>query len=298
LIIGAIPSPASPLIIQIGPFSLHWYGVLIALGILAAVWLSRRELARRGLNPDAVYTIAAWCVPAGVIGARLYHVVTDYELFRGHLVRIPEIWTGGLGLPGVLAGGALGAYVGARRAGLAPLVVFDCLAPGLIAAQAIGRWGNYANQELFGRPSTLPWAVRIDPSHRPARFLQDATFQPTFLYESLWNALILACLLWLIPRVWRRVPAGTIFLTYLAGYAIGRLATESLRSDFAHQVLGLRVNQWVFGIVLIVAAPVVLRRFAAARRHTPYAAELARVEDEPPMTTLGGAEQEARAEQS
>ncbi len=266
MIVASIPSPQSPLIFQLGPFALHWYGALIAVGVLLATWLTRRELQRRGLDPDAVYTIAVWCVPAGIIGARLYHVATDYELFRGHLERIPQIWTGGLGLPGVIAGGALGAYVGARRAGLVPLVVFDCLAPGLIAAQAIGRWGNYANQELFGRPSDLPWAVEIDPAHRPAQYAHVATFQPTFLYESLWNLAVLGLLLWLAPRVWDVVKPGTLFLVYLATYSAGRLVTESLRSDFAHTILGLRVNQWLFGVVLVVAGPIAAQRLYAVRR--------------------------------
>ena len=266
LIVASIASPSSPLIVQVGAFSLRWYGTLIAIGVIVGGWLVKRELRRRGLDPEAVYTIAAWCVPAGLVGARLYHVATDYELFRGHLERIPQIWTGGLGLPGVVAGGVLGAAVGARRAGLSAAVVFDCLAPGLIAAQALGRWGNYANQELYGAPSTLPWAVEIAPANRPAAYPHATTFQPTFLYESLWNILVLVALLWLAPRVWRSVRPGTIFLAYLAAYSIGRLVTESLRSDFAHTIAGLRVNQWLFAIVLVTTAPVVVRRLLPALR--------------------------------
>ena len=201
-----------------------------------------------------------WCIPAGLVGARLYHVVTDWELFSGHLIRIPELWRGGLGLPGVLLGGALGAAIGARRAGLRPLLVFDCIAPGLVAAQAIGRWGNYFNQELFGRPTTLPWGVEVDPAHRPAQYAAYRTFQPTFLYESLWNLALLAFLLWLIPRVWQQTPPGTIFITYLAGYSAGRLVTESLRSDYAHTLAGLRINQWLFGLTLAICLPVSLWR--------------------------------------
>jgi prolipoprotein diacylglyceryl transferase len=170
LILASIPSLSSPPIVQVGRLSLRWYGTLIAIGVILAGWLTKRELRRRDLDAEAVYTFAYRCVPAGVIGARLYHVATDYELLRGHLERIPQPWTGGLGLPGVVAGGALGAAIGARRAGIAPLVAFDCLAPGLIAAQALGRWGNYANQELYGRPSTLPWAVEIAPANRPAAY--------------------------------------------------------------------------------------------------------------------------------
>jgi prolipoprotein diacylglyceryl transferase len=162
----------------------RWYGALLAVGVLVALWFARREFVRRGLEPDAAGRIAMWCIPAGLVGARLYHVVTDWELFSAHLIRIPELWRGGLGLPGVLLGGALGAAIGARRAGLRPPLVFDCIAPGLVAAQAIGRWGNYFNQELFGRPTTLPWGVEVDPAHRPAQYAAYRTFQPTFLYED------------------------------------------------------------------------------------------------------------------
>jgi len=165
----SIPSPSDPLIAELGPLKIRWYGTLIALGIVLAGWLAGRELERRGYPPGRAYAIAVWCVPGGVIGARLYHVVTDWDRFSGHLERIPLLQQGGLGMPGVIVGGAIGAWIGARRVNIPALEVFDVLAPGLILAQAIGRWGNYFNQELFGGPTDLPWGLEIDPAHRPER---------------------------------------------------------------------------------------------------------------------------------
>jgi prolipoprotein diacylglyceryl transferase len=265
----SIPSPSSPFIVTIGSFRLRWYGTLLALGVLLGGWLTGRELTRRGLDPDKVYGIAVWAVPGGVLGARLYHVLTDWHRFDGHLAEIPQLWHGGLGLPGVIAGGTLGAYIGARRQGLVPLVVFDCVAPGLIAAQALGRWGNWANQELFGGPTSLPWGVEIDPANRPARYADAATFQPTFLYESIWNALVLFLLYRLIRRGYRTLPAGAIFAAYLAMYSAGRFVIEGMRVDPANQVLGVRINQWLFGVVFLLATGWFV---TAYRRRRPSAA--------------------------
>ena len=214
--------------------------------------LAKRELVRRGLDGEKVYTVAAWAVPAGVIGARLYHVATDWSRFDGHLAEIPQLWHGGLGIPGVVAGGVLGAYVGARRAELPLRVVIDCIAPGLIAAQSLGRWGNWANQELFGGPSSLPWAVEIAPANRPSQYAASATFHPTFLYESLWNLLVLVFLYRLIRALWTRLPAGTIFGAYLMAYSFGRFLIEGMRVDPANQIAGIRINQWLFSVVFVL----------------------------------------------
>jgi phosphatidylglycerol---prolipoprotein diacylglyceryl transferase len=262
----SIPSPSSPVIATLGPFTLRWYGTLIAIGILLAGWIVKRELIRRGLDGEAVYTIAMWCVPFGVVGARLYHIATDWGRFSSHLDRLLQIWQGGLGLPGVIAGGALGAWIGARRVGIRPLVVFDAIAPGLIAAQALGRWGNYFNQELFGGPTSLPWALEISPSHRPAGYAQYTTFHPTFLYESLWDALVFVALLVLIRRWWRWLPAGGVFAAYLAGYSFGRFWIEGLRIDTAQYVAGVRFNQVLFGVVCLAAAGWFAWAFRRARR--------------------------------
>jgi len=206
-------------------------------------------------------------VPAGIIGARLYHVITDWHLFSGHPEKIIQIQQGGLGLPGVIAGGALGAYIGARRCGLSFGTVADCIAPGLILAQALGRWGNYFNQELFGGPSTLPWAVTIDPALRPPEYASYTTFVPTFLYESLWNLGVFAVLMAvIIPRLWNRVRPGTIFAFYLLLYGIGRLWIETLRVDPAQVFFGMRLNGWVFGVVVLGALLYVI---VSLRRRTP-----------------------------
>ena len=230
-VIASLPSPSSSFIFHVGPLAPRWYGVLIATGIFVGWLIARRELRRRGLGPEIAAGIAMWAIPCGLVGARIYHVATDYELYRGHAERIFDIAAGGLGLPGVILGGALGAAVGARRHGLAPAVMFDVLAPALIAAQAIGRWGNYFNQELFGGPTSLPWGIRIDPAHRPVGYEGVAAFHPTFLYESLWDACVFLGLLWLIPRVLGRVRVGAIFLVYLTAYSADRLVLESMRVE-------------------------------------------------------------------
>ena len=262
-----IPASPGPFVFQAGPFGLRWYGLLIAIGIGLAIWIGRREFRRRGWDPEGVYTIALWCVPAGIIGARLYHVLTDWHRFEDDLGSIVMIQQGGLGMPGVIVGGAIGAWIGARRIGRPALGVFDCVAPGLILAQALGRWGNYFNQELFGGPSTLPWAVTIDPAFRPAEYASYTTFVPTFLYESLWHLGVFAVLLAvIIPRLWNRVRPGTIFAFYLLLYGIGRIWIETLRVDPAREILGVRLNDWVFGVVVIGALLYVI---VSLRRRTP-----------------------------
>ncbi|MEI6689496.1 MAG: prolipoprotein diacylglyceryl transferase [Thermoleophilia bacterium] len=267
MLLASIPASPGPFIFQVGTFGLRWYGFLIAVGIALAIWLARREFRRRGLDPEHVYTIAFWAVPAGIIGARLYHVATDWHLFSDDPLRIIQIQQGGLGLPGVIAGGALGAYIGARRCGLSFGTVADCIAPGLILAQALGRWGNYFNQELFGGPSTLPWAVQIDPAFRPAAYADVSTFVPTFLYESLWNFGVFAVLLAvIIPRLWNRVRPGTIFAFYLFLYGTGRLWIETLRIDPAQVFFGVRLNDWVFGAVVLGALVYLI---VSLRRRTP-----------------------------
>jgi prolipoprotein diacylglyceryl transferase len=249
----SIPSPSDPLIAEFGVFKLRWYGTLIAIGILLAGWLAQRELDRRGYGPGRAYTIATWCIPAGVIGARLYHVATDWGRFSGHLEKIPLLQEGGLGIPGVILGGAIGAAIGARRAKVPVMEAFDIVAPGLILAQAIGRWGNWFNQELFGGPTDLPWGLEIDRAHRPAQYIDRTTFQPTFLYESLWNLLVFVILMRLNRRLWLRAPSGTIFAAYLTLYAAGRVFVENLRVDPAQMIYGVRFNLVLFIVVFFVA---------------------------------------------
>lgn len=249
--IASIPSPSSGAL-TIGPLSIHAYGLMIALGVIAAVWLlgRRLEASGEGTREDAS-SMAVWAVSAGVIGARLYHVVTDWELFKHDLGRIPQIWRGGLGIPGGILFGALVAMWAFKRRGISPAVGLSAAAPALPLAQAIGRIGNWFNQELFGRPTTLPWALRIDADKIPVGYAPGTTFHPTFLYEALWN-LALCVVLLRIDRVFKLRP-GRLFAIYVVGYAIGRFWVEGLRIDPAHKAGGLRLNQWVALIVGLAA---------------------------------------------
>lgn len=248
--IASIPSPSSG-VLRIGPLGIHAYGLMIALGVVAAVWLMARRVERAGTaTKDDITYMAVRAVTAGVIGARLYHVVTDWEKFSGHPERIVQIWKGGLGIPGgVLAGTLVGLWA-LRRRGRSLPAMLTAGAPAIPLAQAIGRLGNWFNQELFGRPTTLPWGLEIDDDHLPAGFLPGTTFHPTFLYEMLWNLALCGVLL-LIDRT-MRLRQGRLFAVYVLGYGIGRLWIEGLRIDPAKSSGGLRLNQWM-AIVLIVA---------------------------------------------
>ncbi len=252
LVPGDIPSPSSGTW-TIGPLSLNAYGLMIALGVIVAVWLFGRRLEARGIGTrDDANTIAIWAVVAGVVGARLYHVITDWSLFEDDFSRIFRIWEGGLGIPGALVlGGLVGAYVTRVRQGIPLGPAFNAVAPAVPLAQAIGRWGNWFNQELFGGPTSLPWALQIDPQFRPVGFEEVATFHPTFLYESLWNIGVALLVVW-ADRRWR-LGHGRAFALYVAAYTVGRGWIEYLRIDPAEDVLGLRLNVWVSLLVLLGA---------------------------------------------
>ena len=249
--LASIPSPSSGAL-TIGPLSIHAYGLMIALGVIAAVWLlgRRLEISGAGTREDAS-SIAVWAVIAGVIGSRLYHVATDWELFEHDLARIPQIWRGGLGIPGGILFGTLAAAWAFKRRGIAPAVGVSAAAPCLPLAQAIGRWGNWWNQELFGKPTTLPWALRIADDKIPAGYPPGTTFHPTFLYESLWNLALVVVLLRIDRRF--RLRPGRLMAIYVVGYALGRFWVEGLRIDFAHTTGGLRLNQWVALVVGLLA---------------------------------------------
>jgi prolipoprotein diacylglyceryl transferase len=253
-----LPSPPSNGI-SLGPVRLHVYGLLIACAIAAAVWLSQRRWERIGGQPGTMATLALWGVPGGLIGARLYSVITSWQADTdGHWYRAFEIWRGGLGIWGGVVGGiALGA-VGAMRHRLPIRPLVDCVAPAFALAQAIGRWGNYFNQELFGRPSTLPWAVRIDYPNRPAGYTQYSTFQPTFLYECIWDLVVLGLVIWVERRF--RIRRGYLIAAYASFYTFGRFWTEYLRIDNAHRFLGLRLNDWTSIVVFLVSTAILLTR--------------------------------------
>ncbi len=246
-----IPSPPDNAI-HLGPLQLHAYGLMIALGVVAAVWLAGRRLEARGVGTkEDMSAIAMWGVPAGIVGARLYHVITDWKRFQGDWLRAFKIWDGGLGIWGGVALGLIVGLWAARKRGVTRAAALMAAAPALPLAQAIGRVGNWWNQELFGRPSTLPWALKIDPNFRPRQYKDFATFHPAFLYEGLWNMALCAVLLRIDRK--RDVGAGKLFAIYVASYTFIRFFIEQLRVDDAFKILGLRVNEWVSGIVFLIA---------------------------------------------
>jgi prolipoprotein diacylglyceryl transferase len=261
-----IPSPERG-VWHLGPVPIRAYALIILTGIVVAILVADRRWVARGGPEGAVYDISTWAVPFGIVGARLYHVISSPDAYfgsGGHPLDAFKIWEGGLGIWGAVAGGALGAWLACRRNGWSFLMFADSAAPGVLVAQAMGRVGNYFNQELFGRPTTVPWALEIDPSHRPPGFEQYATFHPTFLYESLW-CLAVALLIVLIDRRWHQ-NHGRTFALYVMLYTVGRGFFESLRIDEAHHVLGLRLNEWTSLAVFLGGAAGYLLARRAARR--------------------------------
>ena len=249
----SIPSPDQG-VWYLGPIPIRAYALCIIAGMLAAIWLGERRWVARGGRRGQVSDLALWAVPFGLIGARLYHVATDWRLYFPHdPVGALQIWHGGLGIWGGIAGGFLGAAIGARRLGISVLPMADALAPALLLAQAMGRWGNWFNQELFGRPTTLPWGLEIGPGHRPPGYEDVATFHPTFLYESLWNLGALALVVWVDRRF--RLGGGRVFALYVMAYTAGRAWIENLRIDSVQlgDVAGFRWNVWM-SVLLFMAA--------------------------------------------
>jgi prolipoprotein diacylglyceryl transferase len=251
-----IPSPAEG-VWYLGPLPLRGYALCIIAGIIAAIWIGERRWVGRGGRRGEVTDLALWAVPFGVVGGRLYHVITDHDLYFG-AGRTPidalYVWRGGLGIWGAIALGGVGVWIGARSKGIRVPPVLDAMGPGVLVAQAMGRWGNWFNQELFGRPSTQPWALKIDPGNRPPGYEQFATFQPTFLYESIWDLGAFGFVLW-ADRRWK-LGHGRVLALYVMAYTAGRGWIETLRIDnveYQH-VLGLRLNVWTSIVLFILAA--------------------------------------------
>jgi len=262
-----LPSPSSPIIFEAGPFALRYYGLCIALGIAAGTWLTSRELARKGYDPALALDALFFTVPLGFIGARAYHVATDYDLYAGDpFPGVFAVWNGGLGIYGAVIGGFIGVLIFARVRGISPLVFADAAAPGLILAQAIGRWGNYFNQELFGRPSNLPWAIEIAPENRPVDFADATAFHPTFLYESIWDVLVCLALLWVARRFAERLKSGDILLLYVSLYSVGRFFVEALRIDPAFLIGNFRGNLFVASVLALTFALIFFIRHSAPRK--------------------------------
>jgi len=272
-----IPSPSFSSF-SVGPLTIHFYALCIITGIAAAIWIGRKRYANLGGNPDDVSEVAIWAVPFGIIGGRIYHVITSpaqYFGANGNPLDALRIWEGGLGIWGAISLGAVGAYLYFRthKTTLNFRQLLDSLAPGVVVAQAIGRIGNYFNQEVFGKPTELPWGLEIDPVNRPDGFESYATFHPTFLYELLW-CLVVAVLLIKLPGFLKQITSkqGDIFALYILGYTLGRVWIESLRIDEANLILGLRLNIWVSLIVLLTASAYLIaskRRGNTKENHIP-----------------------------
>ena len=273
-----LPSPTQS-VWHLGPLPIRAYALCIVAGIVLALVVSERRWRVRGGRDGHLWDVAGWAIVFGIIGGRLYHVVSDPELYftRGrHPLDALKIWDGGLGIWGAVALGGLGAWIGCRRKGIRLSVFADTVIPGVVAAQALGRWGNWFNNELYGGPTSLPWRLQIhsvdlasghaalSPTGHP---IVVGYFQPTFLYESLWDVGLALTLVWLDRRV--RLGAGQLFAVYVMGYTAGRGWIEALRHDHANRILGLRLNDWTSIVVFLAGAVLFLRR-RSQHRATPY----------------------------
>ena len=256
----------------IGPLLIHYYGIIIMFGVLIAAWLSTAEAKRRGIDPDMVWDMLPWILIGGILGARLWHILTPPPsmvaqgittmYYLTHPLDAMAIWNGGLGIPGAVMGGLIALFFYARVKKTSFLMWADIVAPGLALAQAIGRWGNYVNQELYGAPSNLPWAIFIQSSRRLPGFENQATYQPLFAYECIWNLLNMTFLLWVGRKYSSWLKTGDIFLIYMIFYSVGRFVLEFLRLD-ASQLAGLNANQTLMGMIFVGStATLIWRHFS------------------------------------
>ncbi len=249
--------------IQIGPLTLSFYGMLIMLGVVAAAVLSYFEAKRRGRDPEVIYDSLTWIILGGIIGARIWHILTPPAsmvaqgittmYYLKHPLAAIAVWRGGLGIPGAVAGGLLAFYLYARKRNIKFWQWADIFTPGLALGQAIGRWGNFINQEVYGMPTDLPWAIKIDPEHRLPEFMSYSTYHPLFLYESLFNLANMGFLLWLGRRYGQKLKDGDLFLTYLITYPVFRFFMEYLRLDNSY-VGGINANQVMMAILAVFSA--------------------------------------------
>jgi prolipoprotein diacylglyceryl transferase len=266
-IFSSIPSPDISSF-ELGPVRVHFYALFILAGIALAIWIGSRRFRQRGGEPGMILDITLWAVPFGIVGGRIFHVLTHWDFYfhpGADISKVFAIWEGGLAIFGALVLGSLGAYIGARTAGIKFLAFADAIAPGVLVAQAIGRIGNYFNNELFGLPTTLPWGLEISTSNDayPQGLPAGVLFHPTFLYELIWNLIGFAALIWLDRKL--KLRWGQMFAAYLITYSIGRAFIESIRIDPSEYYFGLRTNVWsaIFGIAVGIAL------FVWSRRRNP-----------------------------
>ncbi len=288
--VSSIPSPSSGAF-DLGPLTVHMYGLTLLAAIAVCIWIAGTRFVNRGGDWDVIFRCAVWGVGSGIVGARLYHLATSWNEVPDQWWGPFAIWKGGLGVWGGIALGCLVGGIVAKRAGADVWLLADCLAPGLLVAQGVGRIGNWWNQELFGKPTDLPWGLEIDPARRPLSSLDRATYHPTFLYELLLDLLAAAVLVYLIERRFRPRPPG-LFALYIAIYSFLRFWVELIRIDPANHILGLRVNTWVSGL-LFVAGLVWFRlsqrdrgpRDPGAPRRFPILPRFGRFGGQPPPPT-------------
>ena len=245
---------------SIGPLFVHYYGLIIMFGVLVAAWIASKQAEKRDLDPEYIWDMLPWLLVAGIVGARIWHILTPPAssveagittlYYLTHPLDAIAIWNGGLGIPGAVMTGLLAAWIYARKHNISLGMIVDVVAPGLAVAQGIGRWGNFINQELYGAPTDLPWAIFIDPAHRLAGYLDQAYYHPLFLYESLWNLANAALLLWIANRFMNRLKNGDVFLVYLVVYPVGRFLLEYLRLD-PSPVGTFNANQTLMGVIAI-----------------------------------------------
>jgi prolipoprotein diacylglyceryl transferase len=307
--LAAIPSPTQS-VWHLGPLPIHAYALCIIAGILFALWLTNRRWQERGGHAEEIWDIGGWAILFGILGGRLYHVITDPELyFEGKPGTSPvdafKIWDGGLGIWGAVAHGAFGAWIGCRRKGASLAVFADAAAPGVVIAQAMGRWGNWFNNELYGGATSLPWGLKVhcmdivtghlapygtadggQVCHGSA--LVPGTFQPTFLYECIWDVALGLTLLYLDRRL--RLGRGNVMALYVMGYTLGRVWIEALREDHANHILGLRLNIWTCAVVFLLGLAWFLRHggFRAEREPSPYPSDEPVAGPEPEEVRTGG----------
>jgi phosphatidylglycerol---prolipoprotein diacylglyceryl transferase len=260
--------------IHLGFLVIHFYGLIIMLGVVVAALLSYQRAKKYGQDPEKVWDLLTWVLVFGIIGARLWHILTPPPslvasgitayYYLTHPLDAIAIWRGGLGILGAVIGGAVGLFIFTRRNKLNFGTWVDIIAPGLALAQAIGRWGNFVNQELYGAPTNLPWKIFIDPQHRVPGFENVAYYHPLFLYESLWNLMNAGVLLWIARRFSDRLKAGDVFLVYMITYPVGRFLLEFLRLD-ASTVGGININQWIMAAIAVFAAIALVVRHSMRR---------------------------------